>query len=189
MKRQQVFAAAVTAAAIGVFAAPAQAYMKGCSVGQRVEYDGKPGTVVRVTPGPTNSLCYVDFDGGKKNDPSPDWMLSPAGTNARETASLKPGHYECWGQGGAGASAACSRYAGGCVSMHYMNQDINVNAGGAYTDKQGKSGNWRYDNNSKMIAFGSGPYSGWSAKYLSDGKIGLSVKPTSFWSIICDWKR
>lgn len=188
MKRQQVFAAAASAVAICVFALPVQAAMHGCSVGQRVEKNGQQGTVVSVLPGPSNSTCYVDFDSGPKNDPNEDWLLSAVGTNARATASLKPGRYECWGEGNSGPSAACAQ-GSGCVGMHYMYQDINIAGGGHYTDKNNKPGAWNYDSKTKMITFSSGPYSGWSAKYLDSGKIGLSVKPTNFWSIICDWKH
>jgi hypothetical protein len=164
--------------------------MKSCTVGQRVESEGKTGTVVRFDPGHDNQAwCYVDEDGGGKNVAYPSWMLTDAGAAAQATASIKPGHYECWGQGGASASAACSSRAGGCVSMHYMYQDINVSGGGSYTDKQGRGGRLSYNSGSRMISFASGPYAGWSAKYLAGGKIGLSVKPTNFWSIICDWKR
>ncbi|HEX2591335.1 MAG TPA: hypothetical protein VHL34_07555 [Rhizomicrobium sp.] len=165
----------------------AQAYMKTCSVGQRVEGSGKTGTVVQFDPGHDGQAwCYVDEDNGGKNVAYPAWMLSPSGTNAAHTASLLPGHYECWGQGGGSASATCA--SAGCVSMHYMYQDINIGAGGAYSDKGGRRGQLTYSAQTKMITFASGPYAGWYSKYLDQGRIGMSAKPTKFWGIVCDRK-
>lgn len=165
----------------------ASAYMKSCAVGQRVEHDAMTGTVVQVDPGHDGQAwCYVNQDDGKQNAAWPAWMLSPSGANAAATQNLTPGHYECWGQGGAGPSAACA--SAGCVSMHYMFQDVNIGGGGSYADKGGRTGAWRYDPGSRTIQFASGPYAGWSAKYLDHGKIGLSPKPTNYWSMICSLK-
>ena len=132
-----------------------------CVAAKKVTHrNGKTGAVTTVR----NGMCVVRHDDGTEGSYL-HWMLSPAGEKkAAPAEGLAPGNYTCSATG-AGTFP------------------IVIRAGGKYTDRAGKSGEFTLQDD-KSIVFKSGSLAGNYSKLLGPGKFGLSsAKGKSFYTV------
>lgn len=154
-------------------AAQPQQRLTSCRVGQRVVLPGGGmGTVISLTP---NKACNVQADGYKDYQAWSAWMLAPAPGTAAATVAPKPagggtprtGNYQCFG-GAAG------------------NMKLRFGPGASYANEQGKTGAYKMRPSGQM-EFVSGPWAGFYAKTLGDGRVGLTSRADStFYQMTCD---
>jgi hypothetical protein len=150
----------------------AQELSGNCTVGSSVtNRNGKTGTVTASS----GSYCTVKYPDGTSGY-HPSFMLRLAGTpqvDPKDVASIKPGTYAC--------------YAGSPLQYQFI--DLNVKTGSAYTDVKGKLGAFAYDPKTQLLTFKSGSFAGQYAKYLGNGRIGLSAKETTYFATVCSLKK
>jgi preprotein translocase subunit YajC len=156
-----VVAIAAVLAAPAAWSQQSQQKLSSCSVGQKVlTPGGKPGTVVEVT---ANKACRVKQDDGMSSGVWSAFMLSPAPGTVAAAADIpstpKPGMYQCYG-GQAG------------------NMKLRFSAGNTYANEQGKSGSYKMRPSGQM-EFTSGPWAGFYAKTLENGRVGLTSRADS----------
>lgn len=170
-----VMAALVGAGVVAaVVPAPAWSQQKliACHVGQRVGLPGSgQGTVValRGTGG-----CDVKADGYENVQTWAAWMLTSVGGAAAPLnkavlpgGAPRPGNYQCFG-GSAG------------------NMKLRFGGGNSYSNEQGATGSYKFRPSGQM-EFVSGPWKGFYAKTLGNGRVGLTSKPDgTFYQMTCD---
>jgi hypothetical protein len=145
----------------------AQEFKGPCTVGQKVtNRENKTGVVIAAD----QSTCRVEYADGTKGTHM-FWMLRPAGAprvDAKAVAAIKAGRYVC--------------HAG---PTHF---DMTIRSGSQYADRAGTTGRYQYDPATQAITFASGPMVGTYAKYLGEGKIGLSSRPSNSFNTVCNFK-
>ncbi len=136
-----------------------------CVSGKRVTHrNGKSGTVTAFK----NGSCVVRYDDGTESSYL-HWMLSPEGSaKASPAGGLSPGNY------------VCSATGAGTFP-------ITVRDGGRYTDRAGKSGDFKLQGN-KEIVFKSGSLAGQYSELLGPGKFGLSSARGKSFYTVCNLK-
>jgi hypothetical protein len=145
-----------------------------CVPGKRVVHrDGKAGAVVAVS----NGLCVVQQDDGSQRN-SLHWMLSPAG-NAAAAGGAAPD--KAAGGGLPPGAYTCSAYGAGTFP-------ITISAGGRYSDRAGKSGQYRMGAG-KEIAFTSGSLASYHSEQLGPTKFGLALAKGKRFSTVCNRKK
>ena len=148
----------------------ADGYTK-CTVGDRVADDANNvGTVTYVN---ADGTCGFRYDNSGMVNTYPPSVLHRAAKPAPAAglAFVTPGTYEC--------------YAG----ENYTFTDIIVRGNSAYSDNKGHRGRYSFDRASQRITFRSGTFKDSYAKYMAEGRIGLSSKPDTFFSAVCDRKH
>lgn len=77
------------------------------------------------------------------------------------------------------------RYVCSAAQTHF---DIHIRSATQYSDRAGTVGQYRYDASTQAITFESGSLQGTRSKYLSEGKFGLSSRPTGGFNTVCNFK-
>jgi len=62
-----------------------------------------------------------------------------------------------------------------CTGIAAGNMKVSFKGNGGYANEQGKSGEYKVDPASGLMAFTSGPWQGYYAKSLPHGRVGLSA--------------
>jgi hypothetical protein len=172
MKAVFSFAAAAPAAcflALMAHPAAAQEKLRSCAVGQRVVMPGGyPGTVSAVYG---QGGCTVKDAKGLESSWAAFMLSAAPGSPAPKEApippTLKAGTYQCFG-GAAG------------------NMKLRFGPGATYANEQGAKGVYIMRPSGQM-QFTSGPWKGFYAKTLDNGRVGLTSKPDgTFYQMTCD---
>lgn len=146
-----------------------------CKVGMRVSTkDGHKGQITRVDR--SWSYCYVrQDDTGKEVGYLYSLLLTDGGATARPAAprpaaggKLVVGSYMCW----VGSEASAS--------------GLKITGASTY-ESDGATGTYHMAGDA--IVFDSGPFKGFNAKRLGDGRIGLNLTGGSFYNMTCDPPR
>ena len=87
--------------------------------------------------------------------------------------------------GTAHAQVKTGRYV--CYTGTTYGFDIHIRSATQYSGA-GSGGQYQYDAASQAITFTTGPMVGTYAKNMSEGKIGLSSRPTGAFNTVCNFK-
>lgn len=102
------------------------------------------------------------------------WMLSPAaveGARSKGSGGLSVGSYHCVAAAGVAGTLR--------LVIRSMTQ---------YADRNGTTGRYSFDPQTRKIVFESGPWAGYYGAQLGPGKIGLSSRPGNYYGTSCDLK-
>lgn len=184
MRDIQMMAIVLLGAATLLATRPAQAgsfnSASECKVGARVvSNEGYKGTITRVDK--AWSYCYVRQDETGKEVGYLYSLLRPEGAGVRPGASAasaaKPaaaagggrpviGKYMCW----VGSEASAS--------------GLSITGASSY-ESDGQAGKFHVEASGRVV-FESGPFMGFNAKMLENGRIGMNLTGGTFYNLTCD---